>query len=325
MEKDQINAKCPECGAELFIAGDEKEIVCPHCSATINSVKAKKYFQSLSDNSGVKEAHGEDYLKVMNIISAAYDLIAEKEFKAAEEKAKEALAYTDSDYRVYLAIVAAKTENYTDLKDESHKIYLNKAISFADQDAKKEIADIYKPYYMKRNLTEEELKNYSAETTQKKKKKLESSLKNMIPEFMAKGKRNKVFLILFPIVFALGVGVFVLSVLTEYYYLSLLAVALVAGGYALFRFWYTGTDGCKAFNSLLDLYDVIDSVTLTDEEYSEIYSRMQDLSDRFADRDPVLSMAPTAKETVSYLSSLKVSEIDEFIAKNKYYSQFVEE
>lgn len=66
-------------------------------------------------------------------------------------------------------MVAVKTKNYTDLKDETHKEYVNKAIALADADGKKEIKQIYRPYYLKRRLTDGELAEYHKEEKEAKK------------------------------------------------------------------------------------------------------------------------------------------------------------
>ncbi len=319
-----INARCPECGADFEAPKGVHECECPSCKATINVARAEKYFLSVNENASVKEAHGEDYGKVNMLIAEAYDFVANGEYENAEKCINDALVLTDSDYRVYMAMVAVKTKNYTDLEDDSHKIFLNKAINFADSDGKKEISETYKPYYMKRNLTEEELKNYNTESVQQKKKRLETSLKNMIPEYMAQDKRNKVFLILFPILFAISAAVFIISIVLDFPLLSLVAIAVVIAGYVFFRMWFIGKEGVKTFNSLLDLYDIIDSGDYNDEFLSEIYDGMQKMSNHFADKDPILAMSSDAKKLVDCLTEGNSDSLNEFLANNKYFSQFIE-
>ena len=64
---------------------------------------------------------------------------------------------------------------------------------------------------------------------------------------------------------------------------------------------------------------------LIDEDLAEICTYMQKLSDRFTDKDPVLAMASDAKNLVVFLCYLDLPEINEFLQRDKYYSQFIEE
>ena len=191
-EQIKVNARCPECGENLNLTTSEIKTVCPKCGAEIPTAMAKKYYESLNENpEKSREAHGEDYHKLSLILDEIYGFIGMEDYASAEDKYMEAIELTDTDYRVYMAMVAIKTKNYTDLKDEEHKYFINRAIACADAEQKKEIVKTYRNYYTKANMSEEDLLTYSSEENKLKRAKLEKGLKTMIPEFMAKEKNNK--------------------------------------------------------------------------------------------------------------------------------------
>ena len=323
-EEKQNNCKCPLCGNEFYLKTDELQIVCPSCGETVSRPQAEKYYSSMHVmKTALKEAHGEDYHRVRMLIDAAYDLLRAQEYASAEEKVKEALDITESDYRVYMAMVAVRTKNYTDLSDLTHKEYLNRAIACADPDGKKEITSLYKNYYMKTKLTDEELGRLANEEKKSSKKRVEEDLKRMIPDYMTKEKRNKVFLILFPLLLAVGVAMVAVGLVTEISWLSLAALAFVLAGYLLLRSWFVNKDLVKAFNNILDVYDLIDGLSLPDDRASAIYGDMKSLADRFADVDPFVSMGSSFMRLTADLLDAHDGKIDEYLSESRFWNQFL--
>lgn len=320
-------ARCPNCGADLTVEPNEKTVKCSACGEESSAVMAIKYYESLQENeSEQKEAHGEDYQKLNLVLDELYGLLDMCEYEKAEEKYYEATMYSETDYRVYMAMVAIKTKNYTDLKDQEHKQYINKAIACADAEAKQDIVRIYKPYYKKTTLTEEELLEYTAEENKIKKKRLEKSLKTMIPEFMAKEKRNKVFLILFPVLIAIGIGLVVLATfIEELKWFSIIGAVLAIAGYIIFRNWFLTRDIIKAFNALLDFYDFIDAKNFNDQTNGNLYTHMQTLADKFTDGAPGVAISEESVKLIDYLIVLNDGETNKFLLGDKYFSQFVSE
>ena len=317
----ESKAKCPFCGKDFIAESGEKECVCPSCGKSVLTVRAIKYYSSLEDNSTEKkEAHGEDYHKVNLILDAAYDLIGDGKYSEAEEKLSEALDMTDTDYRVYMAMVAAKTKNYTDLDDKTHKAFIDKAIAVADADGKKDITAKYKNYYDKTKLDKSVISEINEEESSLKKNKLEKSLKSLIPEFMAKEKRNKLFVILFPIFFALGALLSVPFIFFEdLVYFSLIGIAFLIVGYVMFRLWFTSRDYIRAFNSLLDLYDLLDGKSLGGEQGVKIYDSMYKIYARFEDKDPLFSINFDTVKLVKLLLDYGDDEIKGFVLSNRYF------
>ena len=323
-----INAKCPLCGADIELNTTELKICCPNCGEEISVKMATKYYESLHENaSESKEAHGDDYHKLSFVLDELYGFIDIEDYESAEDKFMEALDLTDTDYRVYMAMVAIKTKNYTDLKDEDHKYFINRAIACADADAKKEIVNIYRPYYNKINMSEEDLQYYSEEENRVKKSRLEKGLKAMIPEYMAKEKHNKIYLILFPILIAVGFAVVIASLLIEdIKWFSIVGAAVTVVGYLLFRSWFLNKDKLRTFNSLLDFYDYVDSRSdLGDEVVGKLYFHMQRLCDKFLDNTPIVTMTDDTSRLIDFLISLNDESMNDYLLKDKYFSQFVSE
>lgn len=327
MEKE-INARCPNCGTEFAAEETGNKIVCPCCGEECSAVQAKKYYSTIhATNEEFKEAHGEEYHREMMILDEVYGYIRLGDFENAEKKVYEALELTDSDYKVFMAMVAVKTKNYTDLKDETHKEYVNKAIALADADGKKEIKQIYRPYYLKRRLTDGELAEYRKEEKEAKKSKLEKNLKDLIPAFDAKEKRQKLFLILFPTLIAVGVALSLILFFVADETLALIGFPFIVAGYVLFRNWFLTRDTVKAFNSLLDLFDVLDGQSTDGEndKLVDVYNCMQKLCGRFAEGDSPVSMSADTSALIDALIVLDNRNVNNFLLGDKFFSQYVSE
>ncbi|MBR2385473.1 MAG: hypothetical protein IKA99_07710 [Clostridia bacterium] len=323
---EQIKARCPYCGTDLGVEKGETKITCPTCNKEMPVSMATKYYESLTSNPAeTKEAHGENYRKLEYILDEIKGLIDIEEWEKAEDKFFEALDLSDTDYKVFMAMVAIKTKNYTDLEDEEHKEYINKAIACADEEAKKEIVREYKAYYYKRGLSEEELQNYTEEENLVKKAKLEKNLKSMIPNYMAKEKHNKILLALFPILIILGIGIVIPAIFIEdLSWLSIIGAIITLVGYLLFRAWFTNRDKIKVFNCLLDLYDFVDVKDYNVQTKGVLYAYMQKLANKFLDNSPVVSMLDDTGRLIDYVITMQDSEMNQFMLSSKYFSQFVD-
>ena len=62
-----------------------------------------------------------------------------------------------------MGLVAVETRNYTDIKNTTHKQYLQRAIAVADEAEQKKIAQNYKIYSMKISMSDDEYLEYLAE------------------------------------------------------------------------------------------------------------------------------------------------------------------
>ena len=108
---------------------------------------------------------------------------------------------------------------------------------------------------------------------------------------MTKEKRNKVFLILFPLLLAVGVAMVAVGLVTEISWLSLAALAFVLAGYLLLA--------------------------------SAIYGDMKSLADRFADVDPFVSMGSSFMRLTADLLDAHDGKIDEYLSESRFWNQFL--
>lgn len=325
MDEKVINARCPSCGGDFSIERVSGTVVCPSCGKECSALQAVKYYESVaSSQTTAREAHGDDYHKVMLLIDESSDLCSAGDFDAAEKKVEEALALTETDYRAYMAMVEVKTKAYTDYADQSHTEYLNKAIAVADVDGRADIKRIYKPYYEKSRFTDEELDKYNQEVRKDKKNKLEKLLKSMIPSHMASEKNAWIFLLVFPLCFALGIAGFFLSFVFDEAWIALIGAVAMLCGYVFFRVWFNGRERIKAFNSTLDLYDVLESVELTDENAVKLYSILTDIADRFSLNNPPSAMVKQFDELINLIIEINDDKLNEFVIKDAFFGKMVE-
>ncbi len=321
---EKYNARCPLCG-EYLALDDQAEIAfCPKCGESVSALKAKKYFKSLNDVGQIfKTAHGEDLAKIGILLDEAYGYVAAEEYDRAREKVDEAFSLTDSDYRVYMALVAVLTKNYTDLNDQSHLEFINKAIALADAEGKAEIKRTYRPYYEKKRMTDDQIAEFEKAASSETKSKLEKSLKRNIPFYDLKERRQPLKLALSIGLSAIGLVGFLAFYFLEIYSLSIVGVACVLAGFLFFKAWFTDRDTLKAFNALLDLYDAFEQFDC-DEKANEVFKAMKKLCDRFEDRETTASMTTDLTTLLDKLILLNDKEINEFLLKDAFFSKYVE-
>lgn len=321
---EKYNARCPLCGEYLALDDQAEIAICPKCGESVSALKAKKYFKSLNDvGQTFKTAHGENFAKVNILLDEAYGYVAAEAYDMAREKVDEAFSLTDSDYRVYMALVAVLTKNYTDLNDQSHLEFINKAIALADAEGKAEIKRTYRPFYEKKRMTDDQMVEFEKAESNETKSRLEKGLKRNIPFFDSKERRQPLKLGLSIGFSIIGlVGFFVLYFL-EVYSLSIIAVACALTGFLLFKTWFTDRDALKAFNALLDLYDAFEQANC-DDRAVEVFKAMKKLSDRFEERETTASMTTDLATLCDKLILLNDKKINEFLLKDAFFSKYVE-
>ena len=267
MQENKNNAKCPHCGAELFVGYPTGTGLCTACRKQFDNEKAVKLYNSLyaqaeKEEEKKKADFGEEYLEVERILNRADYYFDRKEFEKAKEELESGLKITNTDYRIYFGFVRAETKNLTDYRNTSHEKYLQKALEVADADEKNQIMRIYKNFYQLSKLSDEEIEQYKKEENVAIKKKLEEKFKALIPFFMKKEKNLKIYLILAPIFFCVFVALTVLGLVYDNTWLMAGAIIFMALTYLMGRIFFTNRRANKLFNALLDIYDALDSFEL---------------------------------------------------------------
>lgn len=297
MEEKKNNAKCPYCGAELYVGMSKGSGICTVCKKQFDNEKAMKLYESIHNESEKVEksaAYGEEYLEVERILERVEFYFKRKQFEEARKELMSALKITTTDYRIYFGLVRVETKNLTDYRNTSHKEYLNKAIEVADNEEKKVIMRLYKDFYQLSNSSDEDILQYKKEENIAIKSKLEEKLKEEIPFYMKKEKMLKVNLIMMPILLLLGIGLFISGFVLpdmEGAFVELLpSIVMVMGACAIFagyfclRNYFIGKKEVRLFNALLDFYDVFDNFDYDEITKREILDIMKECRANFAEK-----------------------------------------
>ena len=279
MQEQNLNAKCPFCGAELYIGYDKGTGLCTVCKRQFDNEKAIKLYKSLYEEKKETEQKrtlsGEEYLEIDRILNRVEFHLERKNFVSAREELEKALAINTSDYRIYFGFVRVETQNLTDYRNVSHEEYLKKAIDCADSEEKKIIMRLYKDFYNLSKLSDEDILQYKKEENIAIKQKLEEKLKDIIPVYMKKERGLKVTLILAIISAVLAVAGLIVGAITELDVLLVVGAALLFISYIILRGFFITKRLNKLFNAMLDFYDQFDTFNFTEAQKREILDEMK--------------------------------------------------
>ena len=129
-----ITLKCKNCGANMSLNTESHSATCNHCGSTflisdILDEKDSTFVSKLSSKEIEQKMYATDALK------QGETFIAKCEYSKAEACFKKAIEYDDSNYRSYLGVVKAKTENFNKLpEDDDYLQYAHYALSLATGD-----------------------------------------------------------------------------------------------------------------------------------------------------------------------------------------------
>lgn len=304
---EEKNAKCPYCGTELYLRHEKGSGFCPNCNKQFDAEKAVKLYKSIHETvekDEKKVAKGSDYLEVDRILDRAEFYFGKKQFDKAKEELESALKLTNSDYRVYFGLVRAETKDLTDYKNTGHIEYLNKAIDCADSEEKSVITRLYKDFFQLSKCSDEEIEQYKKEENQAKKSKLEQKLKELIPSFMKKERGLKIYPVFFSAAYAVCVLLLVLAIVLKIEYLFVACAFAGVAGYAFTRKFLDDKKSVALFNALLDYYDALDKLSLSQEELGNILNEMKNCRTVFSGKngvfvqeEAVLKLIKTTLET----------------------------
>ena len=129
-----ITLKCKNCGANMSLNTESHSATCNHCGSTflisdILDEKDSPYVSKFSSKELEQKMYANDALK------QGETFIAKCEYEKAEASFKKAIEYDDSNYRSYLGVVKAKTENFNKLpENDDYLQYAHYALSLATGD-----------------------------------------------------------------------------------------------------------------------------------------------------------------------------------------------
>lgn len=321
--------KCTACGFDFSAEPSETTCVCPNCNSEISTVKAIKYYLSLSriQTEQKKIAEGETYLQVDRLLDEADFYVKNGEFDVALEKALEAESLSTTSSRLYMLKVVCKTKNFEDLNDVSHLEDFKKAIDNASFQEKEALKRIYAPYYRKRHLTSEEKSDYEMQEAQSIYARVEDNLKAEIPSHFKREKFLKTWLWLTIIFAVITVALVVVSIAIDNPILSAVACVIFIAFIIFIATYSTNKLKIKVFNQGLDFFDVFESLNLTGQEKIKTLSSLEEFSVSALNGESPSRQESILAKTLFYAyngnsqSAISVIENDERFIKtlSKYY------
>jgi len=330
MEQNK-NAKCPFCGAELYVGYTKGTGLCTACKKQFDVAKAVKLMQTVSEE--VKEepmvATGEAYLEVDRILTRAEFYLERGEFENARRELEDALKITNVDYRVYFGLVRVETQNLTDYKNQSHKPFLEKALSCADLDEKATIKRLYKDFYQLSKCSDEEVLIFQGEKNVAVKNSLEKKLKELIPTYIKMEGGLKLKLILFICFAVLGVSGLVLGFVFTIDLVVLLGAACAMLAYIFARGHFANKRTVKLFNALLDFYDVMDNYEFSVDQKKKVLDSMKLCSKAFSEKHNERSIETELYRLTQTVCESGVVKAAEFFKNHavlcEFYNYFLSE
>ena len=322
---EEKNAKCPFCGAELYLRHEKGSGFCPDCNKQFDSEKAIKLYKSLHETvekDEKKVAKGSDYLEVDRILNRAEYYFGKKQYDEAKKELTSALQLTNSDYRVYFGLVRAETKDLTDYRNTSHIEYLDKAIDCADSEEKSVITRLYKDFFQLSKCTDEEIEQYKKEENQAKKSKLEGKLKEIIPVFMKKEKGLGKFPIFFTVCYAAAVVALVMALVLTTEYLFVAAAFLAVAGYAFTRKFLEDKKSVKMFNAVLDYYDALDSLTLDSKNLGSVLDALKECRNVFAGKNGVFTQEESLLNVVKITLETGDKSAQSFLNEHSVFKKY---
>ncbi len=321
---NKINVKCPYCG-ELFTTENLNETLCKKCNQSFSTDKGAKFYKSFINSERTKaiQAKGEAYLKVDKLLEEVNFYLDKEDFLKAEEVAMEALKYTEVDFRVYMAIVYAKTHNFENFEDKEHVPYLQKAIAVATEEQKISLKSEYQNFYQKQKMSKEEFEDYNNQKADYLFESLENILKDGIPRHYEREKSVKVNKIL-SIVFACATVIaLVLAVTLNNSILFLLSSVLGIILVALLYSYASNKEKVNSYNLALDLFDSYKSFNLTTDKDIKILKQYIDYGIAYLNNASELSLAPILTNILQMLIEENNPKIEEFISSHKHAKKYV--
>ena len=323
---NENNAKCPHCGAELYVGLKKGTGLCLACKKQFDVEKAIKLYRSIhagEKTEAKKVARGSDYLEVERILDRAEFYLTRKEFDEAKRELNGALEYTNTDYRVYFGLVRAETKNLTDYRNKSHLVYLDKAIECADNEEKATITRLYKDFYRLSACSDEEIEQYRGEENQALKEKLEKKLKSIIPAYMKTSGKVKKYPIVFFSLFGVALVALVFGLIFLLEPLNYVALLAVVAGLFFLKAYSDEKKSTTQFDALLDFYDAFDGFGFTTEEYRAALDEMKACYSAFAVKNGFGAQEKSLSKLCETVSATKNEKAIDFVGKHKVLKKFL--
>ncbi len=318
-----VNVKCPNCG-ELFTTENTTRAHCEKCGEDFLTDKGAKFYKSFVgiERKKVAIAKGEAFLKVDSLLDEANYYLDLEEYEKADEICREILTYTEVDFRVYLAMVLAKTKNFTNLDDVSHIPYLKKAIDVANDEQKTLLRARYKDFYQKQSMSPDELQDYKEQEANHSLTVLEKLLKDGIPHHFKRESSKGIYKILSIVLTPLTIAVIVLSLIFNNVVLYGFTVAFSIAFLTFLFLFITSNEKTSSFNLALDIFDNFTNFNLPFNDKRELVKELTEFATAYLNGSSDLYLTTKVGGIVNKLEGLNNLKVEKFLSQNKYAKKF---
>ncbi|MBR2968787.1 MAG: DUF1218 domain-containing protein [Clostridia bacterium] len=320
------NARCPKCNGEFYVDFNGAASECPHCGATTETIKVRKYYSAFHDKAGVRrDVHGQDYFKFDEYLRIGAHYLESDEFEKAKDSYSAAVKMNPGDYRAYMGIVAAETKNYTDLKNQTHKAFLQRALAVANEEQKKHIADIYRIYNAKAEMTDEEYSEYLSEKQKDFKSRIKKAIIGLARVNDTTQKRAKVCFVFTWVMAAVGVIMLVLGIIFSMLPFMLLGLLLGGGSYATTIAWTKQRYNDRMYNFLVELFNALKDFGYGYAQTEKMLELMSALLLSIKNGDPHTTTDGIVQELVEYVEGTKSKQAIAFLKRQKLTTKLMAE
>lgn len=269
------NCRCPSCNHEFFTSLIDGKQACPNCGKEFSALQLRKYYSVFHDKSVEREdVHGKKYFQYEDYLLKGSHYLEKEQYDLAQDVYGQAIKANPEDYRGYMGMVASCTKNYTDLQDETHKQYLQKAISVADEAGKASISSIYKVYNMKATMDEGEYETYLEERQKDYKARVKKAIVGLAKYNEANEKSYKRDKIFFIVLASAGVIMCVLGGIFGIILLALLGLLSVVAMYAPIISIKKHRFCLNVYEFLVGLFNILKNMQLTRAQTDECLDLM---------------------------------------------------
>ena len=318
------NAKCPKCNGEFFSTAEISQ-KCPHCGEMTDVLRAKKFYAVFHEKAAVThEAHGESLMKFEEFLRVGSHHLEKEEFSAAREAYGKAVEINPGDYRGYMGLVAVETQNYTDLKNTSHKQYLQRAVALANDDQQKIIASVYRNYDIKASMTETEFESYLAEKQKDFKARVKSSIIGFSKVNDGGKKKAKISFIVMLAMITVGAIMLVLGLVFNILLLVGAGALTVLSSYGTTFVWMRQRYNEGLYEFLVALFNALKDFDLGREETDQVLKYMSSILLSVKEGNPSSGIDGIIAELASYLGGAAGERAKTFLKAQKFTTKYVD-
>lgn len=320
-----INVKCPECGYIFEAESTNPQTVCVKCNSNFPTDRGSKFYKSFKkvEVDKLLVSKGETYLKVDGLLDKIEFYLDNEDFDNAKKLALEALELTPTNYRVYISLVYAYTENFKKLDDEEHVPYLKKAITLASDEQKKLIKSAYADYYNRRKMTKEEIDDYNTQEEAHLLKSIEKVLKDGLGKHFIKEKNIKPLFISLIIIGCFSVLLTIPTIIFSNTILYICLFASLISFVVVFFKYYSDYSIVKIYNTALDLYDAYPSLDIEKEKSVKILNKFLEFAVNYLNGATDISLKRTLEDIISLMVDNITTSTEKFFSSHKELQKYL--